>query len=387
MVRNMVQKPTLSFANQSVLVALLCTGMAFVFCAGIPVGCDSPRQAGSANIQGAAGLQESNVPDEIVGRTMGTTYMVKCFPGPEVDLEKLSQAIEDELQSVNQQMSTYIDSSELSLFNDSQDLGWQAVSSELAFVAALATEISTKSDGAFDVTVGPLVDLWGFGSPAGSEGAPTKEEVQEALASVGFSKTDVRTNPPELRKEVPALRVDLSAIAKGHGVDRVCDVLEEQGVDSYFVEIGGEVRAMGRKPGGDPWVVGIESPDPKVREILFALELDDLALATSGDYRNFRTVDGQTVSHTIDPRTGFPVLDPITSASAFAKTCAEADGIATAMMSAGYVDGLQLAERNRWAVILIARNEESDGIRLEASTEFRKLFPAENVSLETGVQP
>lgn len=367
--------------NRSLSAALVCLSFAVVFCAGFPVGCHKATPPAPSVV-----LQPGQL-HEILGKTMGTTYMVKCFPGENVDLTQLASRIEEELVEVNQQMSTYIDSSEISKFNVSTSTDWQAVSDDFASVVELAQEISTSSDGAFDVTVGPLVDLWGFGSKSSDSKVPATDEIQRLLDNVGFEKLAFRLNPPALQKEYSELQIDLSAIAKGHGVDRICDLLEEAGVESYFVEVGGEVRANGKKANEDPWVVGIESPDPKQREVLFALELNDMALATSGDYRNFREIDGMTVSHTIDPRTGKPVEDPITSASAFAPTCAEADGIATAMMSAGFEDGLELAERNDWAVVLIARRGTDNENQLATSTAFRKMFPAENLNSELGDQP
>ena len=365
----------------SVVVPLVLMAL---FCAGLPFGCTSAVKDTEASSSSAEPLL-------ITGNTMGTTYMVKYFPvvkhgnGGRSDKEDLAARIDQELQEVNQQMSTYIPDSELSLFNANRSTDWQMVSDDLAFVLATAQSLSEASEGAFDVTVGPLVKLWGFGANARTQ-QPTKSEVEAIKETVGFAKLLIKRAEASIRKESEGLQVDLSAIAKGHGVDRVCDVLEEAGVVSYFVEVGGEVRTKGKKQSGDSWVVGVETPDPERRDILFALALDDMALATSGDYRNYRELDGKVISHTINPNTGFPVDDPITSASAFSTTCAEADGIATAMMAAGFEAGLALAEDNQWAVVLIARTESEPGIKLALSSRFKELFPSETLSSDLGVK-
>ena len=175
-------------------------------------------------------------------------------------LTQISQEIESELERVNAQMSTYLTPSELSRFNQQTSDEWFPVSTETAAVVELALQLTRESDGAFDVTVGPLVNLWGFGPTPRRSQAPSQADIATALEAVGSDKLQVRLVPPALRKTHPALQVDLSAIAKGHGVDRVADVLERMQFSSYFVEIGGEVRTKGTKPGGQAWQVGIEQP-------------------------------------------------------------------------------------------------------------------------------
>jgi thiamine biosynthesis lipoprotein len=173
------------------------------------------------------------------------------------------------------------------------------------------------------------------------------------------------------------LQVDLSAIAKGHGVDRVAEVLDKLNVSSYFVEIGGEVRTKGHKPGGEEWQVGIERPTPEQRSVERILPLSGRALATSGNYRNYHVLEGRSYSHTINPKTGYPVEDPIASASVVADNCALADGIATGMMSAGFDAGMALAEKHGWCVFLIKPKSGQSNVEVGFETLESTGFKAE----------
>ena len=300
---------------------------------------------------------------------MGTTYSVKLGAAAEgaPDLLQVSQEIESELQRVNEQMSTYLTTSEISRFNQQTSQEWFSVSAETAQVVELALQLTRDSNGAFDVTVGPLVNLWGFGPSPRKSSVPSQTQIDETLQAVGADKLQVRLVPPALRKSVAGLQVDLSAIAKGHGVDRVAQVLERLHFTSYFVEIGGEVRTKGKKPGGQAWQVGIERPSVEGRSVAHVLEVSDQSLATSGNYRNFFEVDGRRYSHTISPQTGWPIADPIASASVLADNCALADGLATAMMSAGFEAGRALAERHGWAVMLVRPGIDGDFETFESS--------------------
>jgi len=336
--------------------------------------------AASAFAVGSLTLAACNRPHQlpvlqaISGQTMGTTYSIKLSPAATgaPALTHVSQQIEAELASVNAQMSTYLTTSELSRFNQQVSDEWFPVSRETAEVVALALQLNEQSDGAFDVTVGPLVNLWGFGPTPRQSQTPSQADIAASLEAVGADKLQVRLAPPALRKTHPALKVDLSAIAKGHGVDRVVNVLERLQFSSYFVEIGGEVRTRGTKPGGQAWQIGIEQPRSDQRSVAAVLSLSDQALATSGSYRNFFEVDGRRYSHTISPKTGWPVEDPIASASVLADNCALADGVATAMMSAGFDAGLVLAERNDWAVMLVRPTSDGKFETIESTAFARR---------------
>ncbi|WP_302119125.1 FAD:protein FMN transferase [Allorhodopirellula heiligendammensis] len=294
------------------------------------------------------------------GETMGTTYSVKVSrPPDDVDWKsKASLAVDEELRRVNDQMSTYLKSSELTRFNDSASTDWFEVSRETAEVVQFALHVGKKSEGAFDVTVGPLVDRWSFGPGKRNQDVPSDEELDSIAKRIGQAHLSARLDPPALRKDIPNLRVDLSAIAKGHGVDRVVDVLNRLGAENVFVEIGGEVRVTGDKltsDGSQSWRVGIQKPDAMNNEIVVAYAMDDVAMATSGDYRNYFEVDGTRFSHTIDPVTHRPVRHNMASVTVIAPTCMAADAWATALDVVGPERAVALADENDLDTLLITR--------------------------------
>ncbi|MDP7033270.1 MAG: FAD:protein FMN transferase [Planctomycetota bacterium] len=311
----------------------------------VPVGC---------------GHTEGPVLDRLSGPTMGTTYRVRVFrPSGFLSREILARGIEERLIAIDRQMSTYRSDSELSRFNQNRSTDWFRVSSSLAEVAWAALKVNQKSLGGFDVTVGPLVDLWGFGSAGGTFRVPSGEEIEDCLESVGSTHLEVRLSPPSLRKRVVDLEVDLSAIAKGFAVDRLCAFLEGCGLTSFLVEIGGEVRVGQPKAGGDPWVVGIEDPKPNARTPLAgqALKLTSSALATSGSYRHFFEDGGKRYSHTLDPRTGRPVEHSVVSVSVVTSSCMMADAWATAFMVLGPEAGYDVAVKENLAAFWIWETE------------------------------
>lgn len=315
------------------------------------------------------------------GETMGTTYHIKLVASDAGAVDTLQQSIDEELAEVNRQMSTWDPDSELSRFNRFRETTWFPVSVELANVVRTANTISDQSGGAFDVTVMPLVNLWHFG-PEGRDRSklPNDEDTEEARSRVGYRFLHVRDEPPALRKDKPGLTVDLSAIAKGYGVDVVAEFLDESGIENYLVEIGGEVRARGVKPNGKPFVVGIEKPTPFVRAIHRKVSLNNQSMATSGDYRNFFEIEGKRYSHTIDPRTGRPVTHPAASVSVVAANCMEADAIATMLMVLGPNEGYNWAEKHGCAAVFLnhsgQRGSASVGSIVERETPaFQTLTP------------
>lgn len=291
------------------------------------------------------------VPPRIVlvrGEVMGTTYAVKVVADTRQEQSAQGQAaletiVHEALRGVDEAMSTYKPDSELSAFNDGPADTDVALSPGLAEVMTLAFDVNRRSDGAFDVTVGPLVDRWGFGAQGELEALPTEAELDTLRARLGHDH--LRLGDGTLRKDAPDLRVDLSAIAKGYGVDQAAAALEAAGYDDFLVEVGGEVRVAGTTEAGRPWRLAVEKPSSGDRAIHEVVALQDLALATSGDYRNFTVVDGVRYSHTIDPTTGRPVEHRLASVSVVAPTCAEADALATALNVLGPERGLALAKR------------------------------------------
>ena len=290
------------------------------------------------------------------GRTMGTEYAVTASGGSRCN-GALSGPVEAELHGVNAQMSTWETGSELSRFNRTQAGEWVPVSADLAGVVALAQDLAQQSGGAFDVTVGSLVEIWGFGARARS-GVPGSEEIAESVAQSGYRSLDARLSPPALRKRVDGLRADLSAIAKGHGVDRLAALLDGMGCTDYLIDIGGEVRVRGRNPEHRPWRIAVEMPATGFEAAAGpVLSLSGGAVATSGDYRNFRRLGDERYSHTIDPRTGRPVTHNLASVTVVAATAARADGLATLINVLGPDDGLAFARRRGIAALLLVREE------------------------------
>jgi thiamine biosynthesis lipoprotein len=285
------------------------------------------------------------------GSTMGTYYQVTAeCPGD------VAALIEAELHAVNDEMSTYLPESALSRFNAAPVDEWFPLPASVVAVIDAARVLSQESDGAFDVTVGPLVNLWGFG-PTETSGVPEAEAIATARSRVGYEALQVRANPPAARKS-KALYVDLSAIAKGHGVDRVFERLVAAGCSSLLVDVGGEVRGRGVNPKGQAWRIGVEVPDPASSgAVQRVVQLDGAALATSGDYRNFFEAGGRRYSHTIDPRTGYPVTHALASVTVLHESTMWADGYATLLDVLGPDAGWDFAIAHDLAVLLIVRGE------------------------------
>jgi len=296
---------------------------------------------------------------ELRGATMGTFYSIQVVDlPPKIKPTRLRGRIEAELELANALMSTYRDDSELSGFNRSRTTDWFAVSPALAKLVKEALWTSEVSDGAFDVTIGPLVNLWGFGPGGGSGTLPADAEIVRAKAHVGYRKLSVRSNPPALRKSEPTLYLDLSAIAKGYSVDRLAELLDATGIANYLIEVGGELRVRGYNGQSLPWRIAVERPDPRGRTVHKILVPRSGAIATSGDYRNFFEQDGKRYSHTIDPKTGYPVTHRLASVTVLAPQTTRADALATAFLVLGPQAGFNLAESLRIPTLFIVRAPE-----------------------------
>ncbi|MFV2071296.1 MAG: FAD:protein FMN transferase [Thermoanaerobaculales bacterium] len=295
----------------------------------------------------------------VSGPTMGTTFTVKVVADDldEAGRRRLAAKVREAVDDVDGAMSTYKPESELSRFNRHGTEPFEA-SRELVEVMTEALAVARLSRGAFDITVGPLVDAWGFG-PGPSAGWPSEERLAKLMAVIGWEKLKIDSEQGLLYKTRTDLRCDLSAIAKGYAVDRVASSLDGAGIRDYMVEIGGEVRTRGRNATRRVWRIGVERPDESGREVRVAVALSDAAMATSGDYRNFRELDGDRVSHTIDPRTGHPVTHELASVSVISQSCMRADALATALDVLGPDEGWALAEEAELAALFLVRT--SDG--------------------------
>ncbi len=297
---------------------------------------------------------------KFTGKTMGTSYNIKVVAPYFKPTGKLHGLIELELGKINRSMSTYDKKSEISLFNALGDDSDFPVSQGFYEVLKVAEKLHGQTEGAWDGTVGPLVNLWGFGRKGPRKEVPSPAEIASAKADVGFHNLVVGDG--SIRKLNPGVRLDLASIAKGYGVDRVARVIGDFGIEDALVEIGGEIFAAGKRKDGTSWRVGVNDPTPGLSagRIHKVLPLSGAALATSGDYRNFFMYEGVRYSHVIDPRTGFPVSNGVVSASVIAGTCTLADGLATALMVMGPEKGVALVNRMEGVECLII-TENGDG--------------------------
>ena len=309
---------------------------------------------------------------------MGTTFAVRVVAEGlgEVRLAALRERVGRVLARIDERMSTWRPESELSRFNRHRSTEPFPVSADTLAVFRHALEISELTGGAFDVTVAPLVDAWGFG-PAGRPAAfPDSTEVERLRARVGYRRLAIDPEASTIRKSHASVSADLSALAKGYAVDQVAELLRAEGIESYLVEVGGEVRVRGHSERGDVWRVGIERPAPGPPVLQRQFPLRDRALATSGDYRNYYELEGRRLSHTIDPRTGEPVAHGLASASVIDPLCVRADALATALEVLGPEDGFALAAEHDWAALLVGR--QPDGELYERETPAFTALTAED---------
>jgi thiamine biosynthesis lipoprotein len=330
--------------TRALAAALLALGLA---------ACDSPRV------------------ERLGGHTMGTTYEVVVTQPPRgVERADLQRVVDEVLADIDRHLSNWNPHSEISRFNAGNGTDWVPASAMLLRLLSTTQSVSRATDGAFDVTVAPLVRAWGFGTNATERVAsPSDADLERLRRSVGYRKLELREAPPALRKVDPELHVDLDGVAPGLAVDLIAERLERLGAGNYLVELGGEVRARGRSHSGRPWRIAVEAPLPGERRPFAIVELDGRAVSTSGDYRDFREVDGRRVSHTIDPRSGTPVTHGLTSVTVIHSSAAEADAWATALMVLGPESGLALAEQNGLAALFIRRADD-DSLHETSSRAF-----------------
>ena len=297
-----------------------------------------------AGLLAAASCQHPVALHTLRGKAMGTAYTIKFARAGATDAGGVHAAITAELRRFDKVFSTYDPSSEISRFNRHQSLAPFPGSAEFIELVERALQIAERTEGAFDPTVAPVLRLYGFGPGAQKPAAlPSDAELERARVHTGWSKLKVDSG--RLVKQHPRLELDLNALAKGAGVDRVAGVLDQLGVRSYMVEIGGEVRCRGRKPDGSAWVLGVADPKhPGEPEIVDRVEVLDQAMATSGDYLQFRDIAGVRVPHIVDPRTGRAPRHHVVSATVLAPNCELADALATALMVLDPAHGQRVLE-------------------------------------------
>jgi len=303
---------------------------------------------------------------DFAGETMGTTYHITVVERDlSLDRQQLKRAIETSLLKTNQQMSHYLPESELNALSQMPINQERVVSPEMTEVLSISAAVSHASRGAFDITVAPLVDLWGFGpGSSNANRVPSVKEINAALALCGF--TSLKLTGQGLTKS-KAVVLNLSAVAKGFGADQIAKVLDRFGVKSYLIEIGGEMLLRGKSPRGGPWRIAIEKPNSMIGQVQKAINISDRGVATSGDYRNYFEKSGVRYSHTIDPRTGRPISHTLASVTVVADSAAEADAWATAIMVLGAEQGLALAEQKSLAIYMLVKQDEGFDVKYSSA--------------------
>lgn len=293
---------------------------------------------------------------DINGITMGTSYSVKIIAdGVETDRNEIYNHVETILADINQSMSTYINDSELSRFNQSKTTDWQDLSGDLTLVIEHGNQVSLATNGAFDATVGPLVNLWGFGPDPFNREIPSDSVIQAVMQHTGFKNLMFDTASNRIAKSDPNVTIDLSGIAKGFAVDKIAQYLDEYGFKHYLVEIGGELIAKGTNTKQIPWQIGIEQAKPLDRSVQRIIGLENIAMATSGDYRNYFEKDGIRYSHTIDPSTGKPINHRLAAVTVLHPSAMHADALATAFMVSGPEKSLSLANQLGVGIYMIIK--------------------------------
>lgn len=303
-----------------------------------------------------AGCSHSGKVESFGGPTMGSTYSIKYVTTESSpDAAVLQQGVEAILAEVDQQVSTYRPDSLIAQFNAAPAGTCQDMPPAVLDLVSRGEQLSVQSDGAYDMTLMPLLSVWGFGPGARSEHAPDAAAIEQARQQVGHQYLHVRDN--QLCKDV-ALQVDFNSIAAGHAVDRIADWLLSQGISSYLVEATGEVKAAGHKPDGSSWRIAIEAPLSGERVAQKILALDGLGISTSGDYRNYYEEDGRRYSHTIDPRTAAPISHKLAAVTVVHPQATEADGLSTLLMVLGPEQGEAFARSHELAAFFVTRDGE-----------------------------
>ncbi|ARU89023.1 FAD:protein FMN transferase [Pseudomonas sp. M30-35] len=310
--------------------------------------------------------------EEFGGPTMGSSYSVKyVHTDATPDVAEVKAQTEAILAEVDKQMSTYRDDSLVSEFNQAPAGSCMQLPEGMLELVRVGGELSEQSDGAFDLTLEPLLNLWGFGPKARAEKVPTPEQVTEARKHIGHQHLHI--DGQSLCKDV-GIQLDFNSIAAGYTVDKIIKRLKELGITSYLVEATGELKAAGKKPDGQPWRIAIEAPRDDERVSQKVLELDGYGISTSGDYRNYFEENGVRYSHTIDPQTGAPITHKLASVTVANRSTLMADGLSTLLMVLGPERGMAYAREAGVAAFFVTR--EGEAFVTNSSPAFEQLFAA-----------
>jgi len=277
---------------------------------------------------------------ETAGKAFGTSWTLKASSAGD-----FQNPLQTELDRWEAVFSHWRPDSAVSRFNESKSTDWQSLPPEVIELVRLAKRIADDTGGALDITLAPLIDLWGFGAKGSRQVPPSDAEIENARQHCGWPLLDIRDEPPALRKKHPLLRLNLSAIAEGWALDQLAKRLEAAGVRDFLLELGGEVLARGHGPDGKPWLVGVQMPEASSKQPMQALRLENACLATSGTYRQHFEHEGKSYPHVLDPRTGSPLAHSLRSVSVKHESAALADGYATALLVLGQGRGRQVADK------------------------------------------
>ena len=300
--------------------------------------------------------KDQNYDAQIKGNTMGTYYFIEVVEvSNKLHIDKIEIEIEDTLKMANKILSNWDNNSEISKINKNKTTMPIKLSDELNKVFKTANKINIKSNGFFDLTLDPIIDIWGFGYESKKlETIPSDEQIKNALSLVGQqSLLKFNFDNNELTKKNKNLKINLSSIGKGFGIDLIGKKLDQLGIDNYIINIGGDILTKGHNKKNEDWIIGVENPNLKEKLIKEIVNLTDKGLATSGDYKNFFTKNGKKYSHIINPNTGKPITHSTKSVTVIHKNSMKADGWATALLALGSVDGLKIAEKEKIAVLFI----------------------------------
>ncbi|MFE8049430.1 FAD:protein FMN transferase ApbE [Brenneria goodwinii] len=313
----------------------------------------------------------------IEGKTMGTFYSVKISGEQKESKEQLQQEIDALLEQANNEISTYRNDSTLSKFNQYRGNAPQPISNGMADIILAAQRIGRATDGAMDITVGPLVNLWGFGPQKQPTQIPSQQQIDEARQKIGLNHLKLLSDEQGewIQKDLPDLYVDLSTLGEGYGADLLTQLMARKGITNYLVSVGGAISSRGVNAEGVPWRVAIQKPTDQENAMQAAVNLQGYAISTSGSYRNYFEQNGQRYSHVIDPATGKPITHQLVSVTVIAPTALEADGWDTGLMVLGGEKALKLAEQQGLAVYLITKTDK--GFHTEMTPQFQSFLIAQ----------
>ncbi|WP_227318682.1 FAD:protein FMN transferase ApbE [Cedecea davisae] len=311
------------------------------------------------------------------GKTMGTYWRVSLAGVDKTQQTQLKDKIQAQLDGDDWLMSTWKKDSALSLFNQSASTELYPVSEAMSDIITMALRIGAKTDGAMDITVGPLVNLWGFGPDKQPLHTPNQAQIDAAKALTGLQHLKVinASGQQWLQKDLPGLYVDLSTIGEGYAADHLARLMEQNGISRYLVSVGGAVTTRGTNPQGKAWRVAIQKPTDRENAVQAMVDVNGHGISTSGSYRNYYELDGKRISHIINPQTGRPIEHKLVSATVIAPTAMEADGWDTGLMVLGEEKAKQVAEKEGLAVYLISK--EGDGFRTWMSPQFKTFLLSE----------